>query len=663
MTLYLYLVLRKLQAGWHRLRRALRGDTIEQFDLQVETPIRTFYEGPVFDPLQIKAGLRPIEGIPGCGLWPAAARIAAEKICGRQLLFYLQPDQCFFGDALQIVDLPDEKPVDKRFPPFGWSGPSLTGGYALTSTPLSGTISIQFEPVERDGFVNFTLHHKQGLQGPDSTLSSPAGYCLPTTGNQVHDTHMRSHGKLELKTGRLYNFHYNVQFDNSAIDQLSATNPGLSAPPLLFPGLPYAGHAFGYLRVTSSVQGFGLSIYAGMFLPLGPDVAGSPIRMPGMHKSGLFDKPFPARNSSLHPFISIEATTFPMEPQLSKISEPLLAKFNQLQNTRLTLLSIPHYNCFGDIFTLNNPVFQSVAHGQTPALGKLDIQFGSLVNQVIPYTVTLRAWSDTFATRLAKVLRFLPPGTQAGWVGLNGILDFTSIKHIQRNLSIQGDAQKLSIGTVHLGRNQGNHSLIIRGYFFLDVLARLMVLEPRTPTDSFAFVSRAVFQMTADGNLIYTTKGEVHIPYPTGYLFPLPNRKGGALIGPDSFLRPFLTLCAVEECAFHPNRLDAFALASKTILRGLCQTVAIHCKLDREAMLKWTITIDEQHYIGYSTNMIQQASHIMDFDKVGFVEVNLTGNPATTVVLFLHENVNKTFFTAFSTNEALGFWAEMTDQE
>src|SRR5262245_2728566 len=73
--------------------RSIRGIPLESFSVFEETPIRTFYEGPVFDPLRIRPGLKPVPGIPASGLHPDASPVDID---------------CLLGNAVDLTVLPEE---------------------------------------------------------------------------------------------------------------------------------------------------------------------------------------------------------------------------------------------------------------------------------------------------------------------------------------------------------------------------------------------------------------------------------------------------------------------------------------------------------------------------------------------------------------------------
>lgn len=202
----------------------------------------------------------------------------------RRIEFAVDPQQSFFGDCIRVVNAPDEPPVDPQLPPFGWSKPQMLGGFAMTSSALSGFVSVNFRTKDEE-FTSLDLDHCGGLNGTDSWLAAPDGYLIESNDNVVTDALPRSHGMLERRSGRIFDFHYNVMFSNSAIDLLKIVNPNLTPPPLLFPGLPYAGHAMGWIEIAQSGQLI-FRIAAEQFLPLGPRAGSAPIVFPASQSGG-----------------------------------------------------------------------------------------------------------------------------------------------------------------------------------------------------------------------------------------------------------------------------------------------------------------------------------------------------------------------------------------
>lgn len=50
-------------------------------------PIQTFYEGRLFDPLGMRSGLKPLEGVPTYGLSASVCDLSDVQLLDRELLF------------------------------------------------------------------------------------------------------------------------------------------------------------------------------------------------------------------------------------------------------------------------------------------------------------------------------------------------------------------------------------------------------------------------------------------------------------------------------------------------------------------------------------------------------------------------------------------------
>jgi hypothetical protein len=117
------------------------------------------------------------------------------------------------------------------------------------------------------------------------------------------------------------------------------------------------------------------------------------------------------------------------------------------------------------------------------------------------------------------------------------------------------------LGVVDAGSGE-TAPFVLRKYLFQDVMRRLIFIEPRTPTDSFAYVSNATFSEEPGVHLRLRLFGECYIPYPEGYGFPI-SKGGAARIQAGSYLKPFVTIDAVDEGAFKCASPDIRVRAEK----------------------------------------------------------------------------------------------------
>jgi hypothetical protein len=497
------------------------------------------------------------------------------------LQFTIDPARSFFGDCINVVDAPDEQPLDPWLPPFGWSGQSLTGGLAMTFSPLTGSLTVQLAE-EMDGFIKISLSHGDGLRGEDGILSTPSGYAIPVHENRVRDAAPHSHAILEIATGRLRDFHYNVAFENSAIRLLCETNPGLMPPPLLFPGLPHAGHTMGWLEASPDGKRLAIHIIAQQFLPLGPTVEGRPLQMPPSATPDGPQEPFSAASSALHPFISIVAETdIPRDLRSAAVSTPrqlesyrsrpslpaypASGSLADYANRVVTLKCLPGATDFGDNFSLVSPDLGGAALARSPLFGALKIQFGPVIDGKIVFAVSFAAPSPALHSKVEWLLELLPPGTEPGLVGMHGSLRFPQRTYLQHELSLTTDPYKISVGIADVATGRFK-DVVLRKYLFQNVMRNLLIAEPRTPTDSFCYVCDGKFSVTATG-LFFRLYGDFTIPYPQGYAFPLPGGRGKTRIGAGSHLLPFVNIEALEDACFRPGSAP-FNFRSSLPLRG-----------------------------------------------------------------------------------------------
>jgi hypothetical protein len=562
------LLLRRVaEANGRRFLAALQNYRAPTYQIGVEVPVQTFYHGSkLFDPLGLRPGLSPRPGIPAGGLAPCENDLTAVRLKGRRIEFEVDPTLSFFGDCIRIVDAPGEKPLDPQFPPFGWSEPMKFGGYAITASALRGIVTLEFSEAD-DELISFEMQHGSGLTGADSWLAAPEGYLIASRQNLVIDVTPASRGRLDPKSGRIFDFHYNVGFSNTAIQLLGEKNPRLTPPPLLFPGLPHAGHAIGWAG-TGEDGKLVLQLAAQQFIPLGPDADGEPIVFPASQAKDAKAEDFHGRNSSLHPYIFLTArqtetgtaTTAGWTPAQARPAVPL-ANY-ELKTTKLVCL--PSSTNFGDDFHLVSHELGGTAFAQSPLFGYVTVQFGKIVAGYMPFTLQFDALDD-FGPKFRELLSILPPGTHAGLSGMAGEMRFPKSVFQQSELSLNTDPYKVSLGVVGLESGE-SAPFVLRKYLFQNVMRRLILIEPRTPTDSFAYVSNATFTEETGGQLKLELSGECYIPYPEGYGFPI-SEGGAACILAGSYLKPFVNLYAVAEDAFKPAKPDIEVRAEKK-LRG-----------------------------------------------------------------------------------------------
>jgi hypothetical protein len=530
-----------------------------ELDTYTETPIQTFYPGPLFDPLGLRGDLRPLAGVPPYGLSPHAVDLGGCGLESSELRFEVDSAASFFGDCIRVIDEPEEQSLAPGLPTFGWSGEQLLSGSAMTAARLHGELVIRFGRTNA-GQTPFVIDRSSRLIGDDGVLAAPDGYELPVADNEVSLIDPESRGALELGTGRVYDFHFNCRFRNTAIRALLELNPSLEEPPLLFPGLPHGGHALAWFTLSEDgVLCFRLA--AQLFLPLGAGTAEDPLTMPASASQSSHQATFLARNSSLHPYIFLacrqRAVSGPPQAPRKRQSQhqpgAIASILAEHQNTTLRLICWPKESYFGDDFDMVSAELGGGARAQSPLFGSMDLQLGKIVDGFAPFRLTFSSPSPAYEAKFGSLLALLPPGTRPGLVGLSGDLAFPKQLYRQRNLSLNTDPYKVSIGIVEIDTGK-IRSAVLRKFLFQDLMLALLHIEPRTPSDSFAYSAEGAFQLV-DGHISLDLDGALVIPYPTGYRFPLPD--GGATVAEDgSQLTPFLRLVAIETAAFLPASLD-----------------------------------------------------------------------------------------------------------
>jgi NAD(P)H dehydrogenase (quinone) len=560
-----------------------------RLDNRVETPVQTFYEGRLFDPLGTRAGREPLATVPSYGLPPTGTNFSLDGVdlSNRTVEMTTVDGACFFGDCLNVVDAPDETALDEGLPAFGWSGDQLLGGFALTTSELTGRVRIEFGS-EENGFLPFVVRHPGGLAGTDSSVLGSDGYELRSVNNNVTDLQPWSHGRLELQTGRVFDFHYNVAFYNSALERLVYQNPWLTPPPLMFGGPPHAGHAIAWMERETLSDRLVLHVAVQMFLPLGSGSPEHPLTLPPSESGKSFQNPVRAANSSLHPYLYLAARSHEQlvdrsgrvpegQPDLRSLANdrlpgrPALPTGSRglrpelLENRQFRFVCLPSESHFGDDFVLRSRDLGGGGFAQSPLFGHVLVQVGGQNGAYLPLVFRFSS-PPGLEMRCAAVLRLLPPGSIGGLVGMHGDLQMGDKMYPQGNLCLQTDPYKLSIALVHALEGSSACSLVSRAYLYQDLMLALLRTEARTPSDSFAYVGDVSLFETESGALGLRLSARFEIPYPAGYLFPLPDG-GSTRVESGSQLYPFVNLLCVEEGGFSTCVDDAHFVGERH-LRG-----------------------------------------------------------------------------------------------
>ena len=509
-------------------------------------PIQTTFPDSPFDFGGVKAINKcvPKIGIPAGGFSDPKLLKPLVLPEGLEQTLELNKEGSYFGDALRAVDAPDEKPFINGLPTFGGSGNTFFGGLAMTDSHVAGKIHIRFTEPDDNGITHFEITHPGGLEGDDGVLAAPKFFKLPAQQNRVIDVPgLISSGSLDLNTGYVTNFRYNVIFINTQIYTLFNVNPGLPPGPLpqIFPGPPNSGSTWARFDQREDGQ-LDLTLAANLWLPLGKETAdGAPIRFPlPFGNPHLECASIVARGTTLHPHIHL--TTKPTPGRDLGAEAPEIPV-----NTVREFTTFVHNNNFGDVFGLHIDELEGEGTGRSHLMGRLRFQFGPRFGDSVPFQVSFLPPGGLMSQDPVP-LPYLPPGTARGMVGFNEELVFPSgVTYHQTLLSSSMDPNNLPLGAVDLKTGRVRGEFLNRSFVVQKLFVNLTSVEPCTPGDSFNYQGPARFETGPGGELIFSFNGEVFIPYPKGFRFPNPSADGRPpyRVVRESRLDPFLRLQAM----------------------------------------------------------------------------------------------------------------------
>ncbi len=248
----------------------------------------------------------------------------------------------------------------------------------------------------------------------------------------------------------------------------------------------------------------------------------------------------PASGTVLHPHLQLSTR----EPEGNAEDVCPDIPFNTVQE--LTLFT--HNSSFGDAFTLTSAQLGGHATGRSHVLGRAILQFGARCGNSVPVAVSLVNAGGVMAEMPASPIAQAFPGRlYPGPSGCNEFLRFPLRSYSLDDVAFLDDPFDISIGAVDLRTGKFLDELLHRGFIHQDLIFALLRIEPRTPKSSFFFRGPAAIENGANGQLIFRLMGEVHIPYPEGFLFPTPNLTTAIVIGPNSALDPFLWIHAIQD--------------------------------------------------------------------------------------------------------------------
>lgn len=558
----LYLILPAIKTRLIDVLRVLSGRQRPKFTPELPSKIISFFDGPLFDPLGVKGYSKAIHGLPGSGLHPKCRAVDLRRIAGQTFELEIDPVHSYIGDCVHICDQPNSPQIDSRLPPFSDPKVHMFGSNAIVMSQISGTLQVIFdsEAHEDGALLGCEFRMVRPIKVTDSALVGQE-YFLAAKKGKLTSSPFASKAQLELATGRLFDLNLNLDFTNSAIEAVLARNKYLPRLPLFFPGVGYSGHAIGHF--TANESDVDLDLHCSQYLPLDEHRNRQHIRLPDRASHDTPDASVLARNSALHPVLRVSATSY------TKQSHPALTAevIGQPSHRTHTLELIPRLSRFGDRFELKGYKYGQIATGFSPLMGQVLVQTTELDENSsnLGFEVSALEPHRSFSRRLAGVIPYLPPFTRPGLIGMKGEVDFPRQSLSQRDLGLLFDSQKLTVGKLNRRDNLSVGQVVLRAYFYLDLLKAVMSVEPRTPTDSFAFVSDVEFTEEEAGARL-TLCGKSHIPYPEGYFFP--TKFGRSRIGAGSYLEPFVSISAVECASFLAVTVSEFEFVPRDISRG-----------------------------------------------------------------------------------------------
>jgi len=442
----------------------------------------------------------------------------------------------YHGDAIRIVDCADPKESM-----FGSCANLFFGGFVMFDSHLAGQLQIRFSPPQRD-LTHFEVTLGEGLAGDDGMLAAPQLFRWQIQQAEVTDAPgVVSAGDLNLATGEVTNLNVFVIFRNTALSGLFRVNPHFPNPPIIaFPGQ----YGSSWARFDPRPDGkLDFTFYGSTFIPLSPAILNS--------DPGVWALPFssptaefahiPANGMAMHPHLHF-STRAPVD------HDPADGLLEVPYNTVQEMVLFTRNTSFGDQFTLNTPEMGGYGKGRSQVLGRLEVQFGERFGDSVPVALSSLAPGGLLANTVPAPLSGIFPGRlYNGPIGHNEILRFPLSSYFLDSVTFIDDPFDLAVGAVDLRTGSFLNEVLRRGLIGQNLFFALVRVEPRTPQSTFLFRGPARLQRGSRGQRIFRLKAEVHIPYPTGFLFPAPDLATGFPVGPESSLDPFLWMQAAED--------------------------------------------------------------------------------------------------------------------
>lgn len=453
-----------------------------------------------------------------------------------ELILPLNPALSYFGDG--IAALNDRTPQNIQ---WGSGGNLLFGGLAMVDSCLTGFLHIRFTPPE-NGISKFIVSFGDGLLGADAVLATPQFFRMPFLDNRVQDIPgFVSSGFLNLNTGQVDptagEFSLYAGYSSTALNALVQVNPSFPAPPaapLSFPGKYGSANTRFEQRPDG---GLDFTFYGSTFVPLGPGIVW-PLNFVGPNRQFAT---IPANGTALHPHLAL-STKQPVP--ITPLTNPPAIPVNTLEDQ--TLFS--PVSSFGDLFTLQAPQLGGSALGRSRLIGRMQIQFGPKCGDIVPIAIATTCASGVLVPLDPTPIAQLFPGRLTpGPEGFDADLRFPLRTYSLNDLSVIDDPFDISIGALDTRTGRLVHPLLHRAFINQDLIFALLRVEPRTPGNSFFFLGDGIAHTTPNGAFSFQYFGDVHIPYPEGFLFPDANLATGFRVGPKSALDPYIWFWGLSD--------------------------------------------------------------------------------------------------------------------
>ena len=449
----------------------------------------------------------------------------------------------FFGDVFRVVDC--ENPEDV----YGTCGNQLYGGHLITESELSGNLQFRFYPPIGD-ISHFELIHGV-LKGDNSVLAGPMGFEVPILDNSVTDDPERiSEGDLDLTTGRVTNLSYHVAFFNSTSNIIGAANPHLLPPGVHY---PYA-RVDAWAKFEQRDDGLlDFTFRLSTFLPLGQVLGEDPVRAPLPFCGPNFDcGSVLARGSTPHFHICL-STKEPPGPPCGENCPDI--PFNTVQEFTVNTVS----TAFGDDFSLDIPELGGPASGRSHLAGRLQIQFGPKIGDIVPFVITGMPPAGLLAA--PPVSPILGPYFRPSLVGQNENLVFPLASYYLQRVAEVDEPFNFTSGAINLKTGRVIGEMVYPMYIAQSVTEVLfkqndgrispdpfyMIAFDPLPGDTGPPTTYALFEKGPNGQTVFRYSGEQKRSFAT-YRFPSPDYvKGHSWVaGPKAVLDIFLRIQAIH---------------------------------------------------------------------------------------------------------------------